>query len=101
MITSPAEEYICLKVKDVLGMTTLDLKRLVYPVDATFKNLFDDTAEAFGMNVEDFDLTYQEKMDLVNFACKSECVKLFLGEKNVHFCLYGHYLNNFTMYKKQ
>ncbi|XP_035708666.1 ubiquitin carboxyl-terminal hydrolase 47 isoform X2 [Folsomia candida] len=68
MITSPAEEYICLKVKDVLGMTTLDLKRLVYPVDATFKNLFDDTAEAFGMNVEDFDLTYQEKMDLYELS---------------------------------
>lgn len=80
--TSPSEAFICLKVKDVLGLTRIDtLQRFVYPADTTFQTLFDDVSNRFKIDIAEFDLTYQDRMDLVRRGIETI---LFLGYQS-HF----------------
>jgi len=62
-------DMICLRVKDVLGITGMSgpnsTQTLLYNPTATFGQVVNDVAAKFGMAVGEFELVYQARMDLV------------------------------------
>jgi hypothetical protein len=67
-------DMICIKVKDVLGITPMcgikPVQILMYPITATFGELVKEVAEKFYIVPGEFELVYQARMELVIYIYK-------------------------------